>query len=187
MSGLVNSQNTAAVDSGYAWLYLALSVLIGAIGTVGIWAVVVVIPAVQAEFAVDRATASLPYTFTMIGFAFGNVVIGRFVDRLGIRIPLVATGIMLGIGFIASAMTTAIWQFTLIQGLLVGVGGSACFGPLMANISHWFKRRRGIAVALTACGTYLAGAVWPIVMKGFVENEGWHHCRLLRGLRQNTT
>jgi MFS family permease len=109
----------------------------------------------------------------MTGFALGNVILGRFVDRLGIAMPLIGTGIFLGVGFIACALTTSIWQFTLIQGFFIGIGSSACFGPLMANISHWFKRRRGIAVALTACGTYIAGSVWPIVMKGFVQTEGW--------------
>ena len=52
------------------------------------WSVVVVLPAVQAEFGVDRAAASLPYTLTMIGFAGGGVVMGRLADRFGIIVPM---------------------------------------------------------------------------------------------------
>ena len=56
--------------------------MLGTIGGVGMWALIIVLPAVQAEFGVDRADASLPYTATMIGFALGNVLVGRAVDPL---------------------------------------------------------------------------------------------------------
>jgi hypothetical protein len=51
-------------DSPVAWLRLAAAVLIGTIGGVGMWSVVVALPAVQAEFAVARADAALPYTLS---------------------------------------------------------------------------------------------------------------------------
>src|SRR5262245_56452335 len=53
-------------ESAYAWLRLAASVLLSTIGSVGLWSYVVALPAVQADFAVARADASLVYTFNMI-------------------------------------------------------------------------------------------------------------------------
>lgn len=64
-------------------------------------------------------------------------------------------------------------QLALAHGLLIGVGCSATFGPLMADISHWFLRRRGIAVAIAASGNYLAGTIWPPVVQHFIESSGW--------------
>jgi MFS family permease len=61
----------------------------------------------------------------------------------------------------------------LAHGLLIGIGSSASFGPLMADISHWFVRRRGIAVAIAASGNYLAGTIWPPVVQHFIANNGW--------------
>src|SRR5690554_2747438 len=84
-----HAQECSEVDSRYSWLRLAVSMLIATIGSVGMWSVVVVLPAVQAEFGVARADASLPYTLTMVGFAFGNVFIGRILDRTGILVPLI--------------------------------------------------------------------------------------------------
>ena len=53
----------------------------------------------------------------------------------------------------------------VVQGLVIGLMGSAAtFGPLIADISHWFNRRRGIAVAICASGNYLAGTLWPLLM-----------------------
>jgi MFS family permease len=68
-------------DSRYSWVRLLLSVVIALIGNVGMWAVVMVMPAMQTELGVDRGEISLPYTTTMVGFALGNYLIGRLVDR----------------------------------------------------------------------------------------------------------
>ena len=73
---MVHVQAESRVDSGYAWIRLAVAVLLGTIGGVGMWSPVVVVPAVQAEFGIMRAEAALPYTLTMIGFVFGSVMMG---------------------------------------------------------------------------------------------------------------
>ncbi|WFP79342.1 MFS transporter [Mesorhizobium sp. WSM4906] len=152
---------------------LAVSVLLATIGGAGMWAVVVVLPAVQAEFGVDRAAASMPYTATMIGFAAGNALVGRAIDRMGYWIPALASALALSAGFVLASLTTSILVFTLVQGLLIGVGTSAIFGPLIADVSHWFNRRRGVAVTAAASGSYLAGAVWPTVMPYVMQSGGW--------------
>ncbi|MDG4879820.1 MFS transporter [Mesorhizobium sp. WSM4884] len=152
---------------------LAVSVLLATIGGAGMWAVVVVLPAVQAEFGVDRAAASMPYTATMVGFAAGNALVGRAIDRMGYWIPALASALALSAGFLLASLTTSILIFTLVQGLLIGVGTSAIFGPLIADVSHWFNRRRGVAVTAAASGSYLAGAVWPTVMPYVMQSGGW--------------
>jgi len=161
------------VDGPYAWFRLAVAVLTGTISSIGMWSVVVVLPYIQADFSVDRASASLPYTMMMFGFGLGNVVLGRFVDRVGIMLPVIAAGVTLAGGFALAASATTIWQLALAQGLLIGIGTSVGFGPMIANISHWFERRRGIAVAATASGNYIAGAVWPTLLQTAMTAEGW--------------
>lgn len=161
------------VDGRYACFRLAISVLLGTIGSIGMWAIVVILPTVQAEFGVDRAGASMPFTFMMFGFALGNLIGGRYVDRLGITPPIIVAALALGLGFTLAAQVNHIWLFSAVHGLLIGVGTAVCFGPLIANISHWFERRRGIAVATVASGNYIAGAVWPTILQGFVESDGW--------------
>ncbi len=170
------------IDGSYAWFRLAISILISTVGSIGMWAVVVVLPSVQAEFGVDRADASLPYTMTMVGFAAGNLLIGRWVDRFGIMLPLMAAALALGAGFVTAGFAGDIWQFALAQGVFIGVGTAATFGPLIADVSHWFRRRRGIAVAATACGNYMAGALWPNLIQWGVENEGWRATYITIGL-----
>jgi MFS family permease len=166
--------DASVVDSTYSWVRLAISLLITAIGGIGLWSYVVVLPAIETEFSVPRADASLPYTVLMIGFAVGGIVMGRALDRFGITVPLSFGAAMLALGYILAGQSQSLWQFALAHGLLIGMlGSSATFGPVIADISRWFLRRRGIAIAIVACGNYLGGAVWPPIVQYFVETAGW--------------
>jgi MFS family permease len=160
---------------------LATSLVIGTIGAVGMWAVVVTLPAVQAEFGVARADASLPYTMAMIGFGVGTVVMGRMVDRLGIMIPVVGATLVLGLSFLASGFAPNLTTFAAVN-LLIGAGGAVGFAPLIADISHWFTRRRGIAVGICASGNYLGGAAWPPIVQRLTEAQGWRQAQLVVGI-----
>src|SRR3974390_3348098 len=74
------SEKVPTPDSQQAWLRLLATMLVSTIGGVGMWSVVVALPAVQAEFGVPRAQASLPFTLAMVGFAVGGVLMGRLLD-----------------------------------------------------------------------------------------------------------
>ena len=162
------------IESPYAWWRLVTSLLIMTVAGCAMYAVMVVLPTIQAEFGVDRAAASLPFTMLMIGFGFGGVLMGRLMDRFGITVPLVIAACSLCLGCVLASRAETLWEFALIHGVLIGLlGSSATFAPLLADISHWFARRRGIAVAICACGNYLAGAVWPPVVQHFQTTAGW--------------
>jgi len=163
------------VDSTYAWARLVVSLMLSTIGGVGMWSVVVALPAVQAEFGVARGTASLPYTLTMIGFGFAGIAMGRLSDRFGIMVPVLVGSVTMALGYAAAGASASLWQYTLAQGLLVGAGSSATFAPLLAHTSMWFTKRRGIAVAIFASGNYLAGTVWPPIVQHGIETIGWRH------------
>jgi MFS family permease len=152
--------------------------MLSGIGGVGMWSVIVALPAVQAEFGVARSAAALPYTVTMICFGLGGILMGRLSDRLGIIVPVVGGAVGLGLGYAAASQATSLGQFILAQGFLVGVASSATFAPLLADTSLWFTRHRGIAVAIIASGSYLAGTVWPPVVQHFIQTEGWRRTYL---------
>jgi MFS family permease len=167
------------VDSPYAWLRLAIAMLLSTIGGVGMWSVVVALPAVQLDFHLDRGAASLPYTLSMVGFAFGGVLMGWLADRVGIILPVAGGAIALGLGYLAAGLAPGPISFALAYGLLIGfLGCAATFVPLVAEISHWFARRRGIAVSLVACGNYLAGTIWPPIVERAIATYGWRATHL---------
>ena len=153
-----------AIDSSYSWSRLAVTLMIATVGNVGMWSFIIIMPMVQAEFGVDRAAVSMPYMMTMIGFALGNLAIGRAVDRFGITPAIIIAAVTIAGGFFIASHSQSIWLLSMIH-IFIGFGTAASFGPLIADISHWFERRRGIAVAITASGNYLSGAIWSDVAK----------------------
>jgi len=178
----ISSRIAWKADSRYAWRRLAASLALSTIGGVGLWSAVVVLPTIETEFAVDRGGASIPYTATMIGFALGGVLMGRFTDRFGIMALLLLSTPLLGAGFIAAAFATSYWQFVIAQAVLIGMlGSSATFGPLVADVSLWFVRWRGLAVAVVASGNYLAGTIWPSILEYTIAAVGWRQSYMFIG------
>jgi MFS family permease len=169
-------------ESREAWTRLAVTLLLSTIGGVGMWSVVVALPAVQAEFGVARGAASLPYTLTMLCFGAASIGMGRLSDRFGIMVPLALATLLLGAGYAVAAFAPSLGGYALAQGVLIGAGSSATFAPLLAHVSLWFTRRRGIAVAVVASGNYLAGTVWPPIVEHYIGSAGWRHTYLGIGI-----
>jgi MFS family permease len=161
-------------ESSYAWLRLCAALALMTIGGSGMYGMAVALAPVQAEFAVTRGAASLPYTLTMLGFGIGGIMMGRLADRFGVTVPITIGALGLGSGFVLAGSSGSLLQFSLAHGLLIGfLGCSTTFAPLVADTSLWFTRRRGIAVAICASGNYLAGAVWPPTLQYFFDTIGW--------------
>ncbi|MBC8056469.1 MAG: MFS transporter, partial [Rhizobiales bacterium] len=163
-----------AADSRYAWTRLVVTLALMTVGSSAMYVVAVVLPAVQAEFGVARADASLPYTLMMVGFGLGGVAMGKLADRIGVMWVVMIGAAGLGAGFVAAGMAGSLMGFAIAHGVLLGALGSATtFAPLVADTSLWFVRRRGIAVAICASGNYLGSAIWPPIVQHFVETDGW--------------
>lgn len=145
---------------------------VAVVGSIGMWASIVVLPAMQEEFGVDRAVATFPYTFSMVGFALGTIIMGRALDKWGITPVLVTSAGFLALGFGGSALSPEIMLVAYLHGFS-GFGAGASFAPIIADASQWFMRRRGIAVALAASGNYLAGAIWPTPIAWIMADHGW--------------
>ncbi len=181
------SSSTAAseqlIGSAYAARRLLVTLALMTLGGSSMYVVAVVLPAVQAEFGISRADASLPYTLMMIGFGVGGLFMGRWADRAGVHVPLMLGGICTGLGFIAASWSDNIWWFALAHGALMGLLGSATtFAPLLADTSLWWNKRRGIAVAVCASGNYVAGAIWPPLAQHGIEIMGWRSTYVALGL-----
>ena len=160
---------------------LLLALLIGSIGSVGMWSVVVVLPVVQAEFGATRGAISLAFTLSMLGFGLGGVVTGRITDRFGIVAAMALSIAFLGSAYVLAGLSTTLWQFIAVY-FLIGLGTSATFAPLMAEASHWFERYRGLAVTIVASGNYVGGTIWPPLINWGTQSVGWRTTHIAIGL-----
>jgi MFS family permease len=162
----------STIDSPYAWRRLGVSVTLSTLGGIGMWALAVAMPAAQGELGVSRADISFAYSMNMVGFFLGGVVVGRMVDRRGIVFASIVSALGLGAGFGFAAWASSLVMFAAAQ-VLIGFSAAGTFGPLIADISLWFEKRRGVAVAVAASGNYIAGAVWPPIVELMIDRFGW--------------
>jgi len=168
-------------DSREAWGRLLLALAIGSIGSVGMWSAVAVLPQVQADFATSRAGISLAFTLTMLGFGLGGVVTGRLTDRFGIVAAMALSIAFLAVGYVIAGLSSSLRQFLLVH-MLIGLGASATFAPLMAEASHWFERYRGLAVTIVASGNYVGGTIWPPIINWGTQTIGWRPTHVAIGV-----
>ncbi|MEZ5662909.1 MAG: MFS transporter [Burkholderiaceae bacterium] len=172
----------SAVDSRQAAWRLLVALGLVVLGNSSMYVVSVVLPTVQAEFGVDRASASLPYTFMMVCLGLGGIWTGRMADRHGLMKVLWLGAMAVAAGFVGAALSGSIWTFGLAHGLLGLIGGASTFAPLLADTAQWWNRRRGIAVAICASGNYIAGALWPPLVQHGIESIGWRPTYMMLGV-----
>ena len=152
--------NFIELDSKQAWLRLIIIFTMSVIGTAGMWSVVIIMPNIQNEFGLDRAASTYPYVATMFGYGIGNVIIGRMLDKIGIRKPIIFALVLLVSSYLFSVLATNVFLLSIVQ-FFLGFSAAAFFGPMMADISKFFYKRKGLAVSLVASGQHLCGAIWP--------------------------
>ncbi len=168
----MNAKTLYYPDSFYSLTRLIITLFIAIVGNAGMWAIVVIMPNLGDEFQVTRSVLSIPYTLTMLGFALGNVFLGRIVDRFGITRAIVLASLLNAFGYICASIFDSFLALAFFH-LFIGLGTAVSFGPLLADISLWFKKYRGIAVAITASGNYISGAIFPILLGGLISDYGW--------------
>ena len=163
-----------SAPSIYPVVRLITSLVLVTMGGAAMYAVIVVLKPVSFEFGVGRGVASLPYMMFMVTGGIGGVVMGRLADRHGVMLPALIGCVGLPAGMAGAAFAEEFWQFCVSLGVLSGLlGTSALFAPMAADISHWFTRRRGLAVAIVITGTYFAGALWPPLVQASLDERGW--------------
>ena len=170
----------AAAPSLYPVARLIVALLIVTVGGAAMYAVIVALKPVALEFGVSRGVGSIPYMMFMAISGIGGVAMGRLADRFGVLVPVLIGSVGLPAGMVGAAYAEEFWQFCAALGVLSGLlGTSAIFAPMASDISLWFTRRRGLAVAIVVTGTYLAGAMWPPIVQTSLDARGWRETFLM--------
>lgn len=176
------SPQKPSIENSYSWIRLTVCIILSTLGCVGMWSLVVALPAVQADFNAPRAEATLPYALAITGFMIGGIIVGRLADRFGILPPLAGGTILMSLGYVLTAFAPSLPMFAMVCGVTIGLGGAASFAPLVADVSLWFDRHRGLAISLATAGSSLAGVVWPPIVQHAIAAHGWRQTHIGIGL-----
>jgi MFS family permease len=108
---------------------------------------------------------------------------GRLADRVGPARVIVMALTLLGVGSIASAFVTQLWQLFVTAGVLMAVGaGGAALSTGSAIVARWFEKHRGIAIGLAAGGMSAGQLVFVPLAAKITYGYGWRASFLWLGV-----
>ena len=163
-----------SVSTAYRVTRLLSALALMTVASGAMFSSIIILEPMTTEFGIGRGAGALPYTLFMVGFALGSIVLGRVTDRIGVMGPALFGALSLPAGLLITAQLHSLLPICVTLAVLCGLLGTAfSFGPLVADVSHWFTARRGLAVGIVISGSYLGGAFWPTVLQHWVDTEGW--------------
>lgn len=158
----------------FRFFVLAASLTLVFVGSGSLFLIAVTLKDLAAEFDWPREVPSRAFALQFIGSGFGGILMGYLLDRLGAIVLPVISSIAVASGAILTTYVDAPWQLYVIYLVLFGFfGQGSLYAPLMANISKWYERWRGMAVGIVASGQSLSGIVWPPIFGYAVAEIGW--------------
>ncbi|MGG0386182.1 MFS transporter [Priestia endophytica] len=107
----------------------------------------------ETEFSMDRGTISLISTLSFIIYGLSQPLIGRMVDKLGARVILSFSTLLVGVSIFFTSFVTQPWQLFFLYGILVslGVGGASNVAATVV-VTSWFNEKRGLAFGIMEAG-----------------------------------
>ena len=167
-------RNGLSIETPYGWVVVFASLAVHAIGLCAPTILFVALKPIAADLGTARAVPSMAYSLLMIGTGIGGIAMGRWMDRYGVMQPVLFGSLMICLGALLASHAEGKWSLFIATGLLMGLlGKAAMIAPLVANVTRWFDRRRGLAVAIITSGQGLAGTVWPPIVQYFNDLVGW--------------
>jgi MFS family permease len=138
---------------------------------------------VLAEMHLSRAATSLPFSLAKLETALEGPLVGYLIDRFDVRVMLVVGTTLAGLGFVLLSLTNSFVLFVLVFIGPLTFGFQAGFNQAtMAAVNHWFRRKRGLAMAVVQTGQSIGGVlIFPLVALA-VLYLGWRAAAFLSGL-----
>ncbi|KAG2150666.1 MFS general substrate transporter [Suillus bovinus] len=165
-----------APDGGLtAWL-VVVAVNLALFSTFGIanaWGVF------QAYYQENLLRHTSPSNIAWIGSAqyalvyFPALATGRMFDLGYFKIPFLAASCVIVASVFLTAECTQFWQFFLVQGFSLGACCGIIVGPALVVISHWFDRKRGLAMSFAAIGASAGSTVFPAAAQKLIPLIGF--------------
>lgn len=133
------------------------------------------------EFGWTRATISGAFSLSTILQGVLGIVMGGLVDRFGPRIVVTVCGVFLGAGYLLMSQVNTVWQIYLFYGVIIGIGGSGLWVPLLSPVSRWFATRRSMMTGIVMSGMTIGGIIAPLIVTRLIVAYDWRQTFIILG------
>ena len=134
------------------------------------------------EFGWTSAAVSGAYSLAFLLLGMSSIVTGRITDRFGPKMVLIVCGFIFGLGYLLMSQISTIWQFYLIYAVMIAVGISGSFVPLVATVARWFVKRRGLMIGVVSSGVGVGIMIIPPLATQLISVYGWRISYIVVGI-----
>ena len=173
---------TQLVKIQYGWVMVAIGAVITCVAAGAMFTLAVFLAPITQATGWSRAGVSAAMTLNFLTMGIGGFVWGALSDRFGTRLVILAGGVLLGGAMIAASRATSILEFQLVYGIFVGFATGSFFAPMMASVSGWFDKHRGLAVSLVSVGIGVAPMTISPFAAWLVTTTDWRTAELAIGV-----
>src|SRR5262249_8074872 len=177
-------QAPSTIETRDSWVVASVALLVMMMAFGAAWIIAVGLKDVAAEFGGTRSVPALASSLAWLGSGTGGIIMSRIAGPVGTRWTVISGALMVGLGLAISTLGSS-WALWIGHGLFIGlIGLGGINAPLYVYVSRWFDRRRGSALALISSGSYLAGALWPVIFEQAIASFGWGQTMLYYALAE---
>jgi MFS transporter, OFA family, oxalate/formate antiporter len=130
----------------------------------------------------DRGVTSGAFSVSMFIYGVLGIVVGAINDRFGPKVLLITCGILLGLGYLLMSQVSTIWQLYIALGLIIGIGMSGVWVPLLSTVARWSVRRQTLMSGIVVAGVSVGGLIGPPVISRLIESYHWQKTYIITGV-----
>jgi MFS family permease len=138
----------------------------------------------------DQLLVAFGWTRTMISGAYSlssivsgvlAIAMGGLTDRFGPRLVVTFCGFCLGLGYLMMSQVNTLWHLYLFYGVIVGIGMSGLWIPLISPIVRWFVGKRSLMTGIVISGLAVGQLIAPPVISRLIAAYGWRLSYIILG------
>ncbi len=134
------------------------------------------------EFGWTRAITSGVYILFFVVYGALTPFAGKLNDRFGSRVVMTVCGVFLGAGYLLMSQVNTVWQLYLFYGVIVGIGLSGSYVPVLSTVARWFVKRRGVVTGIVVAGIGVGTMIDPPIANWLISSYGWRMTYIMIGI-----
>jgi len=163
----------------YGWAIVAAGFVILMIAWGLLYSYGVFFEDLSKEFGWSRTMVSGAYSVFMVLHCALYPVVGIINDKYGPRKSSLFCVILMSSGFALMSYISVPWQLYTLYGVVIGSGISFVYIPITSTITHWFEKRRGMALGIVTAGVGMGTMTLLPFSQFLISNFGWRSSYLI--------
>ena len=167
---------------GYRWTICALLFFATTINYIDRQVTGILAPTLQAEFGWSEVQYADITSYWTTAYAIGFLFVGRFIDKVGVRLGFAVAVIVWSIAAAAHGMVHSVFGFALAR-FVLGLGESGNFPAAIKATAEWFpKHERAFSTGIFNAGSNVGAIITAIIVPWITLTWGWREAFVVTGV-----